>query len=242
MSGGGLLKVSSTYHLPLAAHFVRRGTVHRLLVHQLVLRDRAHLAVVVGRLVRQRRLVHLLLVQLVRDAADRLHPVLPVVLVLHVEHALDHGRPLEPADDEGERAGPIDRHDLAVAHGELVRRFGRHLRIRPYLVALERAVTLQDEVARAPRLDVFAPLVQPALLHDGGAAATATAGRRAGDHRTVRRRYRHRGRHGHWRGQRHAGDERRGGRLYGCGGGRGDGNGGRILNRFGSHAGGGAAG
>ncbi len=69
----------------------------------------------------------------------------------------DDGGHLEPADGEGERPGPVGLEDLAVAHGEVVERVGE-VGVQAGAVAEpeELTVVLQDEVARAPVLDVLA--------------------------------------------------------------------------------------
>ena len=64
---------------------------------------------------------------------------------------------LEAPDGEGEGLGPVRLDDLAVAHGEVVEGVGE-VGVERGLVleAQELAVALQDEIARAPCLDVLA--------------------------------------------------------------------------------------
>lgn len=91
----------------------------------------------------------------------------PLLLGVHGEVALDDGGPLQAADGEGVGARLVHRHDLAVAHRELVERVAVVVALRLRLEAHQVAVVEQDEVAVAPVADVLAALLQPALLHDG---------------------------------------------------------------------------
>lgn len=108
----------------------------------------------------------------------------PLLLGVDGEVSLDDGGPLQPTDGEGEGPRLVGRHDLAVAHRELVERVAVVAPLGLRLEAHQVAVVEQHEVAVAPVADVLAALVQPALLDDAGlrllaAAAAAAALRHA---------------------------------------------------------------
>lgn len=96
---------------------------------------------------------------------------IPLAFRVDGEDALDDGGPLQAADGEGVGARLLHRHDLAVAHCELIERLAVVVALRLRLEAHQVAVVEQDEVAVAPVADVLAALLQPALLHDGAGRA-----------------------------------------------------------------------
>lgn len=97
---------------------------------------------------------------------NRVDPKGPFVLRFNVKHPLDDRGQLQTANDESVGSRTIHRHYLAARDGEVVGGLTGHLSIRQILVADQRAIAAQDEVASTPVLDVLAALKQPTFLDD----------------------------------------------------------------------------